>query len=281
MCCTTRIVELKSAGICDKTNSNAFGPPVEIPMARTRRGGNAERVPFFGASVSLITAGGALGDFNFCNELVGDVVEVAGGGVFWFCKEIDGAEREGFQGSVTTLFRMSAEENDRQGSAPHDEAQGLDAVHARHLEIEGHDIGLELFNFFQRECAVHGGTDNFDRRIARQDRGNQFPHESGIIDDEDSDAFAHAMAPSGLARERRERTAGTFRMRTTVPSPRMEAPLTRSLETISAGRALITSSSSPTRLSTRRPKRFSTAPMTMTKCFFRTGWVSMLRKRLR
>src|SRR5439155_22652875 len=117
--------------------------------------------------------------------------------------------------------------------------------------------------------------------FAREDGGDQLPHEGGVIDDENSDALAHAIAPSGVARESRERTAETFKMRTTVPSPRMEAPLTRSLETISPGRALITSSSSPTRLSTRRPKRFSAAPMTMTKCFFLTGWVSMLRKRLR
>src|SRR3989440_4231337 len=41
MCWTTTIVERKSAGICDKTNCNAFGPPVEIPMAMTRRGGHA------------------------------------------------------------------------------------------------------------------------------------------------------------------------------------------------------------------------------------------------
>src|SRR5713226_5654198 len=177
--------------------------------ARWKRGAR----PFFWRSGFLdddrrkFAAGGALGDFYFCDQLVSNFVEVAGGGVFWFCQKIYRAEGESFERGVATLFRMSAEENDRQGSAPHDEAKGLDAVHARHLEIEGHDIGLELCNFFQSECAVHGGTDNFDRRVARQDRGNQFPHESGIIDDEDSDAFAHAMAPSGLARERREMTA--------------------------------------------------------------------------
>src|ERR1700741_4248216 len=172
---------------------------------------------------------------------------------------------------------MGTEENDRQRSAPHNKAQRLHAIHAGHLEIESHYVRLQLFDFFQRKGAVHGGTDNFDGRIARKDGGYQLPHESGIINDENSDAFAHAMAPSGVDRESRERTAGTFKMRTTVPSPRMEAPLTKSLDTISPGRALITSSSSPTRLSTRSPKRFSAALMTTTKCFFRTGWVSMLR----
>ena len=69
----------------------------------------------------------------------------------------------------------------------------------------------------------------------------------------------------------RATTAGTFRIRTTVPSPRMEAPLTRSLDTMSLGSALMTNSSSPTSESTTRPKRFSAAPMTMTKLVFFSG----------
>src|SRR5260370_27156281 len=119
---------------------------------------------------------------------------------------------------------MSAEKNDRQGSAPHDETQRLHAIHARHLQIERHDIGLQLFNFFQCKSAVHGGADNFDGRFAREDGGGQFPHESGIIDDENSDALAHAMAPSGVARERRGSISGTLMMTRNAPSPSMEGP---------------------------------------------------------
>src|SRR3982074_1459201 len=109
---------------------------------------------------------------------------------------------------------------------------------------------MEFFDLFQRKCTIHSRADDLDRRVAFENCGNQLPHERGIIDDEDSNALAHAMAPRGVARERRESTAGTFRINTTVPSPRMEAPLTRSLEIISVGSALITSSSSPTKLST-------------------------------
>src|SRR6266852_77401 len=174
---------------------------------------------------------------------------------------------------------MRTEKNDRNRRALHDQAERLHTIHAGHFEVESNDVGAQFFNFLQRECAIHSRSDNFDGRIARKDRGNQFPHQSGIVNDENADAFAHAIAPSGVARERRERTAGTFKIRTTVPSPRMEAPLTRSLETISPGSALITNSSSPTRLSTRRPKRFSAAPMTITKFFFLAGCDSMLRRR--
>src|ERR1700730_10369147 len=163
---------------------------------------------------------------------------------------------------------MRAENNHRHRRAAHDQTQGLNTIHSRHFEVEGDYVRVKLFYFLQRERAIHGRPDHLDRRISFENRGNKLPHERGIVDDEDSDTLAHAIAPRGVERERRESTAGTFRISTTVPSPRMEAPLTRSLEMISPGNALMTSSSSPTRLSTTRPKRFSAAPMTMTKLRF-------------
>src|SRR5712671_3797379 len=171
---------------------------------------------------------------------------------------------------------MSAEHDHRHGSAAHDQAEGFQTVHPRHFEVEGDDVGVELLDFLQREGAIHGGADHFDGRIPLQDGGDELPHQRGIIDDEYSDALAHAIAPKGVARERRERTAGTLRIKTTVPSPRMEAPLTRSLEMISSGSAFMTNSSSPTRLSTTRPKRFSAAPITITKLrfFFWVSWAA-------
>src|SRR5215467_1764172 len=200
---------------------------------------------------------------------------------FWLLEKIDRAQCESLQRGIAALFRMRAEENDGQRRPFHDQPQHLHPVHAWHFKIEGDDIRLKLFDFLKSEGAVHRRTNDFNRRVPRKNRRDQLPHESGIIDDEDADAFAHAIAPRGAVRLRRERIAGTFRMRTTVPSPRMDAPLTRSLETISPGRALMTSSSSPTRLSTTSPKRFSEAPITMTKFFFLAGCDSMLCSRLK
>src|SRR5271169_966011 len=203
------------------------------------------------------------------------------GRVLRFLNEVDGAEREGFESGVSALFRMGAEKNDGHGSAAHDQAERLHAIHAGHFEVESDDVGMQLFDLFQGESAVHSRADNLDGRVAGKDRWNELPHKCGIVDDENSDAGAHAIAPRGTARERRERTAGTFRMSTTVPSPSIEAPLTRSLVMMSLGNALMTSSSSPTMLSTTRPKRFSAVPITMTKCFFFAGSVSIERRRLR
>src|SRR5713226_1393732 len=163
---------------------------------------------------------------------------------------------------------MRAEHDHRQGCSAHNQPQSFHSVHARHFQVQRDDVGMELLDLLQREGAVHRRAHHFDGGIALQDRGNELPHQRGIIDDENADSLAHAIAPNGVARERRERTAGTFKIKTTVPSPRIEAPLTRSQEMISLGSALMTNSSSPTRLSTISPKRFSTAPMTMTKLRF-------------
>src|SRR3984957_2609970 len=124
---------------------------------------------------------------------------------------------------------MGAEEYDRHGSTAHDQTEKFHAGHAGHFEIKSHDIGMQLFDFLQSERAVHGRADNFDGRVAGENRRNEFPHESGVVDDENSDAGAHAMAPRGTARERRERTAGPLKIRTTGPWPRMEAPPPRPL----------------------------------------------------
>src|SRR6267142_3320391 len=175
---------------------------------------------------------------------------------------------------------MSAEENDGQWRAAHDEAERLYSVHTRHFQVQCDNVRLKLFNLLQRERAIHGGPDDLDVRVARKNNGDQLPHQRGIIHYENADAFAHAIAPSGVARERRERTAGTFKIRTTVPSPRIEAPLTKPLAMSSPGSALITSSSSPTIWSTSKPKRRSAAPMTITNFFFSffvssTAWIRL------
>src|ERR1700730_11570582 len=163
---------------------------------------------------------------------------------------------------------MRAEHDHWQGRASHNQPQRFHAVHARHFQVQRNDVGMKLLDFLQREGTVHRRAHHFDGRIAFENCGDELPHQCGIINDEDADPLAHAIAPNGVARDSRERTAGTFKIKTTVPSPRIEAPLTRSLEMTSLGSALMTSSSSPTSWSTRSPMRFSAAPMTITKLRF-------------
>src|SRR5271170_6466760 len=146
-----------------------------------------------------------------------------------------------------------------------DLAQHLHAVHARHFQIESDNVRTKLLNLAQSDQAVHSCAHDLDGGIAEQCLGDQLAHQRRIIDHEHADLFiyarvipagaAHAVAPSGNVRERCEIKAGTFRINTTVPSPRMEAPLTSGDATRRSSSALMTSSSSPTRLSTANPNR--------------------------
>src|SRR6185312_1430351 len=61
-------------------------------------------------------------------------------------------------------------------------------------------------------------------------------------------------------------------MSTTLPSPRMEAPLIRSVATVWSSSALMTSSSSPSRLSTIIPSFRSPIEITSTKIFSDPPW---------
>ena len=142
--------------------------------------------------------------------------------------------------------------------------QHFDAVHARHVDIERDHVRVQLVDFLQPDGAIHGGADDFDGRIALQHLRDQLAHQRRIVDHQHADFLAHAMAPTAGIRERCETTAETFKIKTTVPSPRIEAPLTIGEVISSSSSALMTSSSSPIRLSTARPKRRAPAPMTTT-----------------
>src|SRR5260370_12329334 len=125
-------------------------------------------------------------------------------------EKIDGTQGEGLESGVAALFRMSAEENDRQRSALHDQAKRFHPVHARHFQIKSHDIRLKFLNFFQSERAVHGGANNFDGRFARKDSGNQFPHKGGIIDNENAYAFVPTTPPTATKPNRPKSSPPTF-----------------------------------------------------------------------
>src|SRR5580700_6267527 len=175
----------------------------------------------------------------------------------------------------------------------HNLFQGVDAVHARHFQIERDHVGFEFFDLLQAEGSVHRRAHDFNRRIGFEDLRDELAHERGIIHDEHAYLFnvcvhagIHAWPPaaprasrarsswlsrspqlarpaaSGRVRAACSTTERRFRINTTFPSPRIEAPFTRSVEKVWSSKALITSSSSPSKASTARPYFFSPTVMT-------------------
>src|SRR4029077_1343769 len=175
----------------------------------------------------------------------------------------------------------------RQWMPAHDFFQGVDAVHPWHLQIESDHVGLQLFVLLQAEGAAHRRSHHLNRRVGFQHLRDQLPHQGGIIHHQHA-YLAHACPPVALRASRARSawftrspelvrpascgriratcstTAGRFSMSTTFPSPRIEAPFTRSVEKVWSSKAFMTNSSSPSKASTIRPYFLSPTVITNT-----------------
>ena len=105
----------------------------------------------------------------------------AGGDVIRLGHKIKRAQRQGLQRDRSSLRAVGTHHDDRQAVAAHDFLEHVDAAHARHFQIEGHDLGLQLFDFSEAEISVHGGAHHLDRTVGLQNLWNQLPHERGIV----------------------------------------------------------------------------------------------------
>src|SRR5438105_1923207 len=160
------------------------------------------------------------------------------GGITRLGHKIEGAQSQRFESRRGPRSGMRAHDNHRDFVGARDLPQSFHAIHARHVEIECDHMRPQLLDLLQPERAIHGRAHYFDGFIALQNLRNQLAHERGIIYHQNSHLFAHAVAPflmtaadAARALPSLDTTAEMFRIKTTVPSPRMEAPLTRSVAT--------------------------------------------------
>src|ERR1700686_4689469 len=175
--------------------------------------------------------------------------------------------------------------------AAHDFLQRIQAAHPGHLQIESDHLRFQFGNFLEAEVSVHGGADHLDRRVGLQNLRNQLAHQRGIVHHQHTHGVRHrALSPrawAGCSRSackssrppwpvpllrvllERSTTAARFRISTTRPSPRSDAPLTKSVATVWSSTALITNSSSLSNPSTISPSLRSPRVMTRTKILVR------------
>lgn len=116
-----------------------------------------------------------------------------------------GSERKGVEGGGGSLFGEGAAHDDGEiGLAGLEFAQGIEAVHFRHVYVEGDDVRLEFFETGERDSAVCGGSDHFDLRVAREGFGYGESYEGGVVDDEDPYFVHHgdAWGAQGLSPRR-------------------------------------------------------------------------------
>src|SRR5262249_40599205 len=173
----------------------------------------------------------------------------ARGNIRWLRNEVKSPERERPQRDGRSLRAVRADHDHRQPVPPHDFSQHVEAAHSRHLEIERDYLGSQLFNLLKAEVSIHGGADNLNRVVSLKNLRNEFAHQSRIVHYKHSYRLgAHwRTSPAALAawpgniakwptfvpsRVNRSMTAARFMISTTRPSPKIEAPLTRSVATV-------------------------------------------------
>jgi hypothetical protein len=64
----------------------------------------------------------------------------------------------------------------------------LQPVHHRHLDVESHQVRVDLRDLGQRDLAVRRGADDLQPRVGGQDVAHQPPDDDRVVDHEHTDA---------------------------------------------------------------------------------------------
>jgi hypothetical protein len=171
------------------TSRRASVPPVEAPSKMRARGSNWRT----GAGGSRSPGTGAAARA----WLRADVAE--GGGAAGFAQHVEGPEPEGFEGVFGTALREGAHDNHRDGPALHEDFEEGEAVHARHLDVQRDDVGVEFLDLVAGGVGIDGGADDLDFGVSVERIGRHAADHGGVVDDEDAD-FGHGNQVPGVRR---------------------------------------------------------------------------------
>src|SRR6201997_245644 len=100
---------------------------------------------------------------------------------------VGSSKSESFQGSGGSMFGERAEHDD--GNAGVDLAQlanGFEAVHLGHFNVEEDDVGLEIGELGQSKTSVGGGAGYLEGGIAGDGIGKSPAHNDCVVDDKHS-----------------------------------------------------------------------------------------------
>src|SRR4051794_4358440 len=106
--------------------------------------------------------------FDLVDKFRRDWLKIGRKCIVWLRNEVECAHRKGLECCSSSGSCVRAYNDDRKLETLSDFLQRFNAIHARHLEIECHDVGLEFRDLLQRKRAIHRGTDNMDRAVALQ-----------------------------------------------------------------------------------------------------------------
>jgi hypothetical protein len=163
MCCETTKAQAGGSSKAPNTCMRAAGPPVEEPIAITR-----VRPPLWGSTRPTTVALAHLvhaelpGGVHLADQLLLDRRQLRGRSQRGLGHEVDGAELEGSEHGVAAA--AAAHHQNRGRALRHQQAEEGEAVHARHLEVEGDQVRAELERLAQRLLAVAGPARDLHQR---------------------------------------------------------------------------------------------------------------------
>ena len=131
--------------------------------------------------------------------------------VFRLFDVVHGPAVQGLQCHVGVASRQRADHDDGHGIAGENGIQCLQAVHARHLDIERNDVGTVLFHFLQSvlsvACLGHYG----ETGLGIDNVGEEFTKDERVVDNQDADRW-----PIHKASYLRDWSLGRFAMQPRV-----------------------------------------------------------------
>src|ERR1700722_1155380 len=107
----------------------------------------------------------------------------------WLGDEVDRAELQRGEGDVGASLGERRAHDHRHWPQPHQVAQELQAVHARHFHIERQYVRIEYLDLFARYEGIRRRTDDLQRRVGPENLRQQRAHQCRIVDDQHLDAL--------------------------------------------------------------------------------------------
>ncbi len=70
--------------------------------------------------------------------------------------------------------------------------QRFQTIHLRHLDIQSHDIGIELSNLRQRNASIRSGSHDLQVWIGTESLRQESPNHDGVVNDKNTN-FRHKV----------------------------------------------------------------------------------------
>jgi hypothetical protein len=105
--------------------------------------------------------------------------------------EVAGAELQGTKRGIRAARRQGRDHDHRHRPERHHLFEKGEAVHMRHLDVQGQNVRIELLDQLARLQRILAGADHLHLAVALEELGEQLADQCGIVDDQGSYGSGH------------------------------------------------------------------------------------------